>query len=46
MSSGNDAINDDEGDDGATIDLILVNVDLIMSLSPTEYYIFDLARQT
>ena len=36
VSSGNDAVNDGEGNDGVTIDLILVNVDLIMSVSPTE----------
>ena len=45
MSSGNDAVNDGEGDNGATIDLVLVNVDLIMPASPTESYVFDLTRQ-
>ena len=37
MSSGNDDINDGEGDDGVTIDLIFANVDLIVSLSLTEF---------
>ena len=46
MSSGDDAVNDGEGNDGAIVDLILVNVDLVMSVSPTESYVFDLARQT
>ena len=36
MQSDNDAVNDGEGDDGATIDLILANMEPTMSVSPTE----------